>query len=126
MKLIDKVAANKVLLDHSNDKLPVFVAYKLMKFLKSLEEDVAFYRKKMSEIIDEFAEKDTNGQALQSQNGGIIIQNGKADECNSKIKELEDMQVEDSGEIKFTLDELAPINFSINELLSLENFIQHQ
>ncbi|WP_301888050.1 hypothetical protein [Bacteroides caecimuris] len=124
MKLIDKVAANRVLMEHVNDKLPVFIAYKLMKLLKGLEEDVNFYRTKMSEIIDEYAEKDPNGQALQSQNGGVIIQNGKVDECNAKIKELEEMPVEDNGDIKFALDELAPINFSINEMLSLECYIE--
>lgn len=124
MKLIDKVAANRVLMEHVNDKLPVFIAYKLMKLLKGLEEDVNFYRTKMSEIIDEYAEKDPNGQALQSQNGGVIIQNGKVDECNAKIKELEEMPVENNGDIKFALDELAPINFSINEMLSLECYIE--
>ena len=124
MKLIDKVAANRVLMEHVNDKLPVFIAYKLMKLLKGLEEDVNFYRTKMSEIIDEYAEKDPNGQALQWQNGGVIIQNGKVDECNAKIKELEEMPVEDNGDIKFALDELAPINFSINEMLSLECYIE--
>lgn len=124
MKLIDKVAANRVLMEHVNDKLPVFIAYKLMKLLKGLEEDVNFYRTKMSEIIDEYAEKDPNGQALQSQNCGVIIQNGKVDECNAKIKELEEMPVEDNGDIKFALDELAPINFSINEMLSLECYIE--
>ena len=124
MKLIDKVAANRVLMEHVNYKLPVFIAYKLMKLLKGLEEDVNFYRTKMSEIIDEYAEKDPNGQALQSQNGGVIIQNGKVDECNAKIKELEEMPVEDNGDIKFALDELAPINFSINEMLSLECYIE--
>lgn len=124
MKLIDKVAANRVLMEHVNNKLPVFIAYKLMKLLKGLEEDVNFYRTKMSEIIDEYAEKDPNGQALQSQNGGVIIQNGKVDECNAKIKELEEMPVEDNGDIKFALDELAPINFSINEMLSLECYIE--
>ena len=124
MKLIDKVAANRVLMEHVNDKLPVFIAYKLMKLLKGLEEDVNFYRTKMSEIIDEYAEKDPNGQALQSQNGGVIIQNGKVDECNAKSKELEEMPVEDNGDIKFALDELAPINFSINEMLSLECYIE--
>lgn len=124
MKLIDRVATNRVLMEHVNDKLPVLIAYKLMKLLKSLEEDVTFYRTKMSEIIDEYAEKDPNGQALQSQNGGVIIQNGKADKCNSKIKELEEMEVSDNCEIKFTLEELDPINFSVNELLSLEYYIQ--
>lgn len=124
MKLINKVAANRVLMEHVNDKLPVFIVYKLMKLLKGLEEDVNFYRTKMSEIIDEYAEKDPNGQALQSQNGGVIIQNGKVDECNAKIKELEEMPVEDNGDIKFALDELAPINFSINEMLSLECYIE--
>lgn len=124
MKLINKVAANRVLMEHINDKLPVFIAYKLMKLLKGLKEDVDFYRTKMSEIIDEYAEKDPNGQALQSQNGSVIIQNGKVDECNAKIKELEEMPVGDNGDIKFALDELAPINFSINEMLSLECYIE--
>ena len=64
MKLIDKVAANRVLMEHVNDKLPVFIAYKLMKLLKGLEEDVNFYRTKMSEIIDEYAEKDPNNRRM--------------------------------------------------------------
>lgn len=126
MKLIEKAAANRVLTKHVDDKLPVFTAYKLMKLLKSLEDDVNFYREKMSEIIDNYTEKDPNGKTLQSKSGGVIIQNGKVEECNNKIKELEEMQVESNGEIKFTLEELTPINFSVNELLSLEPYIAEQ
>lgn len=124
MKLIDRVATSKVLTNHVNDKLPVFIAYKMMKLLKSLEEDVSFFSTKITEIIDEYSEKDPNGQALQSQNGGVIIQNGKVDECNKKIKELEEMEVNNNPEIKFTLEELAPINFSVNEMLSFECYIE--
>lgn len=124
MKLIEKAAVNKVLSDHSNDKLPITVAYKLMKLLKSLEDDVNFYRNKMAEIIEKYSEKDPNGQALHSQSGGVIIQNGKSEECNSGIKELEEMEVEDKSGIEFTLEELAPINFSVNELRYFEHYIR--
>ncbi|MCD8372958.1 MAG: hypothetical protein LUD27_06640 [Clostridia bacterium] len=122
MKLIEKVLMRRTLMSHRNDKLPIAVGYKIMKLLKQTEEDDKFYQTKLTEIADTYGEKDPDGKLLRSKEGNIIIQNGKKDECNALIKELEETDVEEA-EIKFTLDELAPINFSVDELFNLEHCI---
>lgn len=123
IKLSDQMGARKVLLDHSNDRVPISVAYKIMKIIKASEDDGSFYQQKIKEIIEEFGEKSPDGKFLYSQSGNVIIQNGKYDEFNNKVKELENTEVE-KCEVMFALEELSPIEISANELMMLECYIR--
>lgn len=122
MKLIAQINARRALIEHSNDKLPISVGYKIMKALKSTEDDEVFYQNKMNEIINKYAEKSPDGQIIRSKGRNVILQKSKINECNAEIKELEETEVEEC-KIKFTLDELSPIQFSVNELFMLESYI---
>ena len=123
MKLIEQIDARLALMAHAQEKLPVRLGYKIMKMLKASDDDFEFYQKEINNIINDCAEKDPNGEILRSSNGNPIIQNGKIEECNKRIKELEEAAV-NGCEMNFILEELSPIQFSVDELSALDVYIK--
>lgn len=76
-------------------KLPLKVAYKLNKLKKAVEVEGEFYANKFQEIVDTYAKKDENGQVVFSDDGNqIIIQDGKVEECNQALNDLQTLTVE--------------------------------
>ena len=76
-------------------KLPLKVAYKLNKLKKAVETEGEFYSNKFQEIVDTYAKKDENGQIVFSEDGNqIMIQDGKIDECNQALNDLQELTVE--------------------------------
>lgn len=123
MKLIEQINARMALAAHMQEKLPIALGYKIMKVLKASEDDFKFYQEKVNEIVDEYAERTPEGEILRSKSGNPIIQNGKAEECTNRIKDLENMEV-NGIECHFTIEELSPIQFSVDELFALDVYIQ--
>ena len=78
-----------------NYKLPLKVAYKLNKLKKAIEVEGEFYSNKFQEIVDTYAKKDDNGQIVFSNDGNqIMIQDGKVEECNQALEDLQALTVE--------------------------------
>ena len=76
-------------------KLPLKVAYKLNKLKKAVEAEGEFYSNKFQEIVDTYAKKDENGQIVFSEDGNqIMIQDGKIEECNQALSDLQELTVE--------------------------------
>ncbi len=76
-------------------KLPLKVAYKLNKLKKAVEVEGEFYSNKFQEIVDTYAKKDENGQIVFSEDGNqIMIQDGKIEECNQALSDLQELTVE--------------------------------
>lgn len=76
-------------------KLPLKVAYKLNKLKKAVEVEGEFYSNKFQEIVDTYAKKDENGQIVFSDDGNqIMIQDGKIEECNQALEDLQALTVE--------------------------------
>lgn len=76
-------------------KLPLKVAYKLNKLKKAIEVEGEFYSNKFQEIVDTYAKKDDNGNVVFSDDGNqIMIQDGKIEECNQALDDLQTLTVE--------------------------------
>ena len=76
-------------------KLPLKVAYKLNKLKKAIEVEGEFYSNKFQEIVDTYAKKNDNGQIVFSDDGNqIMIQDGKVEECNQALEDLQALTVE--------------------------------
>lgn len=76
-------------------KLPLKVAYKLNKLKKAVETEGEFYSNKFQEIVDTYAKKDENGEIVFSEDGNqIMIQDGKVEECNQALADLQELTVE--------------------------------
>lgn len=110
-----------------NVKLPLKTAYKFTRLMKRAETEIEFYQTKFQEILAEYGEKDENGQYKFVEGGqSIAIIPGKEQECNHKLMELRNLEVE-MGDIKFSLedfDRLEELNVSISELACIMSLIE--
>lgn len=104
-------------------KMPTKTAYKFMKLLKAIEEEETFFNNQMQEIILEFGKKDENGQPVFLNNGNIEIIEGKENDCNTRIQELRDIEVE-IPDYKFSLDELEDLELSPRDIYAIDTIIE--
>lgn len=121
MKLVDLIQVRRVIGTHTKEQLPSGLAYKLMKFMKASENEDVFFTSEMNRIIDTYCERDELG-TRKMEADRVFIQSDYIDECNAKIKNLNETEV-DKPAMKFTVNELEPIKFSISEMEVLDEFI---
>ena len=124
MKLYELLEARTVInknIDQTKS-ISADLAYKIMKLMKNTQNDCDFYQEKFNAILNEYGEKDDDGQLIQ-ENNGIKIQDGKMEECTSKVNELNNTEIE-LPKIKFTLEELKPYNFSVIDMAKIDELIQ--
>ena len=120
MKLINLVKINSIFKPDMKFK-DIQVGYKVMKFLKSIENDVSFYDSKLAEIAQDCAEKDGD-KIKTTDNGNLILAKDKIAEWNDKIKDLGDIDIEVTLP-SFKLEDFSQCNFNLEELSILEPLI---
>lgn len=121
MKLNKLMEARNILIAKANETVPAALAYKLMKCIKASEEEANFYNTKLKELIDTCQERDENGNPVFAEQG-VQIKKERVDEFRTKINELDNTEVE-MPHINFSIEELAPLTFSVRELYALEDLI---
>lgn len=105
-------------------RLPFKTAHKLAKLSTAIESEIAFYREKMMELIETYAQTDENGEYVYINNGqSIALKPETQEECQAKIVELETMEVE-LPDIKFLPEEFDQTTLTIEELYPILPFIE--
>ena len=120
MKLINLVQINNIFKPDMKFK-DIQVGYKVMKFLKSIENDVNFYNSKLTEIAQDCAEKDGD-KIKTTENGNLVLAKDKITEWNDKITDLVNIEI-DISLPSFKLEDFTECNFSLEELSMLEPLI---
>lgn len=120
MKLINLIQIKNIFKPDMKFK-DIQVGYKVMKFLKSIESDVDFYDKKLTEIAQDCAEKDGD-KIKTTENGNLFLAKDKISEWNDKTTELANIEIEISLP-SFKLEDFTECNFSLEELSILEPLI---
>ena len=99
-------------------------AHKLSKLTKAIEEEIGFYREKMTELIEQYAQKDDEGNYIYINDGrDIALKPETMVECQTKIRELETMEVE-LPNITFSVDEFENTTLTVDELQPILPFIE--
>ena len=120
MKLINLIQIKNIFKPDMKFK-DIQVGYKVMKFLKSIENDTAFYDNKLTEIAQECAEKDGD-KIKTTENGNLVLAKDKVEEWNSSIADLANIEVEVSLP-SFKLEDFSECDFTLEELSILESLI---
>ena len=108
-----------------NQKLPIKTSYKLTRFFSSLEGEAKFFNETLQKIINEYGERDANGNFVLIDDGqGIKIQKDKDKECMDKINELNNLEANLTYVPEFTLDELEPLELEMKYINLLLPFIK--
>ena len=109
----------------TNSSGSIKTTYKILKLFEAIKKDVTFYRDELGKIIEEYAEKDENGDFVYTNGGqGVKIKEGLLEECELKLDALAEIEV-DKPNIEFELDEL-PSSLSVQELRILMPFIKDE
>ena len=108
-----------------NQKLPIKTSYKLTRFFSELESEAKFFNETLQKIINEYGERDKNGDFVLTEDGqGIKIQKDKDKECMDKISELNSLEANLTYIPEFTLDELEPLELEMKYINLLLPFIK--
>lgn len=103
--------------------LPIKISYKLSKLARAIEQEKTFYQSKVQEIIEEYGERDENGELkLTDDKTAFVIKEDKVLECQQKMNELLELEI-DIEEIKFSIDDLEDLKLSPQEMDALIPFI---
>lgn len=123
MNIITLLNAAQALNQINDTKISSRLAYKIMKFYKSVETEEEFYNKKRMEIVETYAQKDDNGQPVVDNNGIIKIIEDKMVDANRAMIELNGTEVT-APDIRFALSELEELKLSVKDMFALDAFIE--
>lgn len=123
MKMYEILDFSKVYNSIKDEKMSIKTAYKLNKLIKKIEEENNFYNIKFHEIIEQYAEKNDQGEYQYIDENSIKIKEGKEQECYKKISELQNLEIE-TPNITFSIEELGDINLTIDTVNMLMPFIE--
>lgn len=99
------------------------VAYKLAKLAKKVEEEQQFYYETLGKLIREYAEKDDTGNPVPTEDGrGYKIQPDVQDECNQKLSELVNLDID--IEPTLTMNDLEGLSISAQLIGGILPFIK--
>ena len=85
MKMYEILDFSKVYNSIKDEKMSIKTAYKLNKLIKKIEEENNFYNIKFHEIIEQYAEKNDQGEYQYIDENSIKIKEGKEQECYKKV-----------------------------------------
>jgi hypothetical protein len=112
--------------EFSTLKLPFSLAFKLHKINTELTSSTKFYNEKLRELIQEYSEKDENGNPVTTDTGVKLIPE-KANECQEKIKELQELDIDwKAKDLYFTEEEmnaLENMEVTLKQMAALFPFI---
>ena len=123
MKMYEILDFSKVYNSIKDEKMSIKTAYKLNKLIKKIEEENNFYNIKFHEIIEQYAEKNDQGEYQYIDENSIKIKEGKEQECYKKVSELQNLEIE-TPNITFSIEELGDINLTIDTVNMLMPFIK--
>lgn len=113
-----RAALNKI----SHSAMPAKTAYKISKLSNFLKDDANFYTERLSQVIEQYGEKDENGKLVIS-GSGYKIQKDKRDECTAAIKELSEIEAA-VPDAKIYLSELDGVELSPDDIAAIYDFIE--
>lgn len=110
-----------------NNTMPIKTTYKFTRLFKEIDENVEFFNKTLSDLLDNYGQKDENGKYILTEDGnGVKIKEDKYNECLEKINELNALEANLIYQPIFKIEELENLELSINELDSLMPFIEEE
>ena len=113
---------DQLLKSYFPQKLNITLQYKLAKLHNALIPEVEFYQTQFNKISENF-EKDENGNIV-NENGLFKIKKENAEKVFPQIEELDNLEIS-IPDIYFSLDELEPLNLTLEQMTYFEPFIKN-
>lgn len=125
LKIIKLLQTQAVCDKLKNIKMPVKTAYRISKLQEAMKKEIEFYQEQYKKIVEEYAEKDEQGNYKVLNENNIKIQPDKIDEAASAINELQQLEAE-LPDISFSLADFDNIEITPEEMSGLVDFIKEE
>lgn len=112
----------KILTKLSSQQFSIQTQYKFLKLDQPLCAEWEIYQKQRAGL-QQFFEKDENGNPIVLPDGGIKVDMNRYDELQQAIEDIESIEIQ-VPDIYFSLDELSNLGLTLGELAVLEPFIK--
>lgn len=107
IKMTDVISLKELYPKLKNSKLPAKLAYKLVRIFDEVDKQAAIYTTMFSEILNDCAQKDENGNPILIENGTqVALVEDRIQECGERMTELNNLMVEFEIKYTLTLDDL--------------------
>lgn len=107
IKMTDVVSLKELYPKLKNSKLPAKLAYKLVRIFDEVDKQAQIYTTMFSEILNDCAQKDENGNPILIENGTqVALVEDRIQECGERMTELNNLMVEFEIKYTLTLDDL--------------------
>lgn len=125
MLMTDIIALKELYPKLKASKLPAKLAYKLVRIFDEVDKQAQIYATMFSEIVNDCAQKDENGNPILTENGTqIALLEDKIQECGERMTELNALTVEIETKYALSLDDLDSFeNLTLEDIKVLSPFI---
>ena len=107
-----------------NQPLSFKTSYRLTLLATEIEKHINFYQENFRNLLTTYGQKDENGELVRTEDGqGIKLIEDKITECNTKIVELRELDVE-LPDIKFDIEEFGDVVLTPIEVYTIKPFIK--
>ena len=105
-------------------KIPFKLAYRLSLLNQKVEHSIRFYQTEIEKIISQYAMRGDDGNYILTEDGnGVKIRPEVREECDAKLFELQNTEVEDYG-ITFTFEDFENFDVTPEEIAPILPFVQ--
>ena len=94
MKLKELIQLRQILGALANQKMSIKSSYSIARFISQTNDAEIIYNQKIQELINEFGDRDEQNKFKTDENGSISIKEGKEQECNDKIAEIDNFEID--------------------------------
>ena len=94
MKLKELIQLRQILGAIANQKMSIKSSYSIARFISQTNDAEIIYNQKIQELINEFGDRDQQNKFKTDKNGSISIKEGKEQECNDKIAEIDNFEID--------------------------------
>lgn len=100
-------------------------AYRLAKINKEYVLNADFYDEKYKDIVNDVAERDSNGEIIVSEKGIVKIQESREEDAQKKLNELVSVEISLDDSLKIKIDDLKNLNcLSPKDIMVLEPILE--
>lgn len=125
---MDKLTQVYTILDKlgnfKSEVLPISFFYQTAKVLEKIKKDYSFFESKRKELIEEYAERDSQGNIIFVENENIRIIPERQVEFLNKFNELMEVQIELNGIKPIKILNNYNLPLTANELIIIMDFVE--
>lgn len=107
----------------SSLRLPAKTAYKISRIAKKVETELKTFYEMRLKIVQEYGEKDENGELVLAGPDSAKIREESISECNKELEDLLGVQVEFNDNLKISIDSFGDKDIPLIVLHILDPFI---